>query len=159
MTISSSFQQFNGTWVKDEKCSESIDPASDLLELSTTVRTIMKKMGPMIIDSDEKCFRSVVKMPKIGYFIPLPSAKEEFPWSGEVAEHKRRDNRSGKFKGNAVPLPDGSGFSIKAEWNDPLSGKNVDTYRLSKDGNVLTLEQNLTVQGNNCVYKTVYNRS
>jgi hypothetical protein len=112
----------------------------------------------MIIESNEQSFKSVLKMPKLVGLIPLPAVKEEFPWSGEERQHNRRDNRSGKFKGSIEPCRFEEGFKIKAEWASPLPGSTIDTYKLSPDGTTLTLEQNLTVEGKNLVYKTVYVR-
>ena len=73
------------------------------------------------------------------------------------AQHKRRDNRPGQFKGR-LEAQAGGGFAIKSNWSEPLAGTATDTYAISQDGNTLTIRAELNVEGRACSYSTVYHR-
>ena len=148
--------RFTGEWRKDAARSDPLDCACDALQLQGMVRGALGKMDRISIDCDGSRVRTRTPLPR-QLFIPLGAVVEEFEVGGGEREHKRRDNRPGQFKGRLV-ADDKGGFAIKSQWSEPLSGTATDTYSLSPDGNTLTIAADLSVEGRQCKYSTVYTR-
>ncbi len=57
---------------------------------------------------------------------------EQYPWTGDLVTHKRRDKRAGHHEGRVQMSDDGP--QLVLEWGEPHAGKGTDTFVFVANG-------------------------
>jgi hypothetical protein len=142
---------FHGTWIKDAAASTSMDAAMRLIHLNALMRQAVKLIKGVQLSIDEDRF-------KFGVFSAISWFKlnEFYPWSGEVAQNRRRDMRRGRANGRAQISAKGT-IQLQYSWDQPHAGYATDEFSIDEQDR-LRLATVVHVGGQTASYVQVYRR-
>ncbi len=142
-----------GTWKKLPNKSDSMDEACDIVELPWVFRKALKFLNTLVLVDDRRTsFKTVLKAGGIMDVV------EEYPWTGDIVKHSRRDKRKGIHTGK-VEVVDGKWPSIVVAWDGAFSGTCRDTFVLEHNGAELRQITEMQVDSKRIRYFTVYQRA
>eukprot|EP00195_Chlamydomonas_chlamydogama_P002255 CAMPEP_0202917478 /NCGR_PEP_ID=MMETSP1392-20130828/71079_1 /ASSEMBLY_ACC=CAM_ASM_000868 /TAXON_ID=225041 /ORGANISM="Chlamydomonas chlamydogama, Strain SAG 11-48b" /LENGTH=268 /DNA_ID=CAMNT_0049610239 /DNA_START=71 /DNA_END=874 /DNA_ORIENTATION=+ len=116
-----------GTWVKDGRASDPMDPACDLMKLNGLVRGAVRLIKGLEVRLTPDTFHMAV-FSVISWF----KVRERYSLSGTVSTWSRRDLRRGQHRGHVEVRPDG-GIRLCLEWDSPHGGQGTDDFVLVGD--------------------------
>ncbi|KAK9820722.1 hypothetical protein WJX74_003207 [Apatococcus lobatus] len=91
-----------GRWKKDASRSDKMDKGMDLIQLGWALRKGMAIVTALLIEDTPDHFATLIEA--LGVF----KVREQYPWTGELTQQKRRDMRDGKTEGKVTRGSDGS---------------------------------------------------
>lgn len=130
-----------------------MNQACEAVALSWVLRKALNVLSTLEVEDTADSFTTRIKAGGVMDVV------EQYPWTGEEKQHKRRDKRKGHHFGFVSRTEKGPCISVR--WDNPYGGVCSDVFHLSEDAMTLTQITSMTMKdtGAEIDYKTVYRRS
>lgn len=142
---------FEGTWIKDEAASSSMDEVCELMCMSTLMQKAISLIrGLEIRVTGESVLVSVFSV--LTWF----KLSERYLLNGTETRNSRRDCRFGGLRGSVRGEP--GRMELLLRWPEPYAGDGIDELTMPAP-DVLHLHSTTTVNGRSVEYLQVYHRA